>query len=171
MFFLPRPVRNTTTDPLRDCRLNSRSCAGAASLLIFFLYLLIFVFPFFLYTVNRNMPQTSSTIAAVLVAAFAVYCVVYHGRRRERARAKYAEENVVIVRGTVLLADVSYDPDTRAIECRQLVVRYPGFRDEPVVRSFSGSGAMLERVPQIGSTVLVAWNRVDPSVAYVRSVA
>ena len=93
------------------------------------------------------------------------------GQLREEAREKYMREQIVTAKGTVLNADCSFDPKSGKVSCTELVVIYPnGFGvDETRTFAFEGTITTTKNIPNIGSTVLVGWNKKTPDNAYVMS--
>lgn len=107
-----------------------------------------------------------------LLLMLIVYCLVRSRQKREEAYEEYKKRQIVVVRGTVLNADCSFDPRSGIVTCNELLVTYPGPDGETANRAFHFEGHLesMDAVPQIGSSVLVSWNRKTPQNAYVMRI-
>lgn len=103
----------------------------------------------------------------------ALYCFVCTAQQRALAADEYKRQNIVVVKGTVMHADCTFDPATQTIECTQLIVMYPGVDGNNVTKTFeyAATAPNIQKVPQIGMTVLVSYTRTAPdTTAYVMSL-
>lgn len=108
----------------------------------------------------------------VLIICLVLYCFICSAQNRTLAAEEYKQKNIVIVRGTVLHADCTFDPTTQAIHCSNLAVTYADKHGNDVTRTFSyeGTAENIQKVPQIGMSVLVSYTRTDPETAYVMAI-
>lgn len=106
-----------------------------------------------------------------------IACTFWSSSQRDQEYEDYKKRQITIVKGTVLNADCSFDPQTGVIECGDLIVVYPssdivGPDTYDITKSFRYAGTLLsmDKVPQVGTTVLVSWNKNHPETAYLMSI-
>lgn len=108
----------------------------------------------------------------VVVVLLVIAAVILIRKRKEDQQEKALRDRYIIVDGTVLAAGCPLDPTGNSMKCGELVVRYNDTDDQLHIRSFNQPilNSQLTVVPQIGSRVLVSYDREDPEQAIVAPV-
>ena len=122
---------------------------------------------------NDNEHQRFWTWIGLLFVVMVLYCFYCNSQHRDLAKEAFKRKNIVLVKGTVMHADCNFDPTSGKVECRELVVMYPNENNTLTnTKSFQYESTIqkIDKVPQIGMTVLVSWNRKEPENAYVMAI-
>lgn len=122
--------------------------------------------------VSREV-QRFGVWAGFAICFFIAMALYFNAQRREKRHEEWKRREIVIVRGTVLRADCSFDPTNAGsgtVKCENLLVVFPlgppgsDKENEETTQSFTSSFDLenIDSVPQIGNQVLVSWNKNTP---------
>lgn len=123
---------------------------------------------------DAHRPESNAWQGLVVLACFIGLMAFTHNDREDRYE-RWKRRNVIVVRGSVLVAECSYDAASNRMICENLIVEYPDSTEpdaELVRRSFSladlGDVARdLSNIPRSGDDVIVSYQRNRPSTASV----
>jgi hypothetical protein len=118
----------------------------------------------------RKSSKNTKIFAALFLLALAAY-LLSTSNVTKSAKEQFRKEKIVVVKGTVLSADLVIEPTSGAANVGEVVVAYEQSPGNTMTKTFYLEHDMIpDTIPKMGDMVLVSWNKDHPDNAYLMPI-